>query len=98
MNHFYVIGYQVGSEAICKLGFTSNIKRRVNELQVGNHSKLSIMGTNLIKEANKFERFVHRAFKEQRIRGEWYKLNHEEIYLLYDNMDNAKQDCDCGLC
>lgn len=98
MKHFYVIGWQDGDMATCKLGFTGDIPRRLVQLQVGNPTKLYLFATSLVSNAVRFEKFVHKAYSDKRIRGEWYRLGWSDLQLLYDNMDNAKQECSCNEC
>lgn len=101
MKHFYIISaaeLHTADSALVKLGFTENVAVRLNQLKPGNHLELIILDACLLRNASSFEAFVHRAFKDNKVRGEWYKLSAKEIHLLYDQMDNAGLDCDCKPC
>lgn len=56
-----------------KIGFSTDIERRMRQLQTAHHEPLKrlacVIGTQAI------EAFFHRMFSAQRIRGEWFRLH-----------------------
>ena len=59
-----------------KIGYTSNIKKRIGELQVGNPSLLVLLAAvayETEQEAAKKEAHYHKMFNRHSIRGEWFK-------------------------
>lgn len=69
--------YAISSGDSVKLGFTSDLKGRLNDLQVGNSSKLTLIWKYLVKgsrqDAVKAEKKLHKFCNEFRVRGEWFK-------------------------
>ena len=59
-----------------KIGYTSNIKKRLAELQVGNPSMLILLAAVAYENeelAAEKEAHYHKMFKRHGIRGEWFK-------------------------
>jgi len=54
-----------------KIGITSDVEKRLNDLQVANPVKLKVLLT--LRGTNQDERILHRRFRKYLIRGEWYK-------------------------
>jgi Meiotically up-regulated gene 113 len=53
-----------------KIGFSSNVKERIEDLQIGNSSELVLIGT--IKGGKSLEQTLHITFRKHRITGEWF--------------------------
>ncbi len=95
---------QHGEVGAIKIGFTDDIKRRLNEFQTASPAKLYLLyATDGIYED---ETELHKKFKEFREYGEWFrpahdifnhiiqnaKANHGKIersYCLFNNFDNV---------
>jgi len=63
-----------------KIGWTRNIQKRVVLFQTGNASRIKIIGdypTNMPIQA--LEAWFHEAFRDKRVRGEWFKLNDSDL-------------------
>src|SRR5579863_2208648 len=56
-----------------KIGITSRILRRMSELQIGSPWKSQIV--LLIPGGKKTEEFLHFAFREERVSGEWFRMS-----------------------
>mgnify|MGYP003392978672 CR=1 FL=1 len=54
-----------------KIGFSSNIEKRLSSLQTGNSSRLRLVGT--IPGTKKTERQWHTQWAANRVNGEWFK-------------------------
>lgn len=86
MNVYFV---RAGNRGAIKIGMADNVEKRVAELQCGNASKLNIISVikcDSREQAFDTERRIHKFFKRQCIRGEWFagnidfrKLNDEMI-------------------
>ena len=73
---------QVGEGGPVKIGFTLHApKRRVTELQISNHEKIKLLRT--IDGGVEMERYLHKRFAANRIRGEWFRFSEE---MLTDNL------------
>lgn len=54
-----------------KIGYTNNIRKRLQDLQSGNPRKLEVMA--IIEGDCDFERVLHNHFREYKTTGEWFK-------------------------
>lgn len=75
-----------------KIGITDNIERRIKQLDT-RPFKLNLIGqTNkLIKDAYKWEQYLHNEYKDQNIEGEWFSLTENQIQDIIDLFGNL--DC-----
>lgn len=75
-----------------KIGITDNIERRIKQLDT-RPFKLNLIGqTNkLIKDAYKWEQYLHNEYKDQNIEGEWFSLTENQIKDIIDLFGNL--DC-----
>jgi hypothetical protein len=64
-----------------KIGYTSDIKNRVSNIQVGNPFRLTLLGCIPIPSIS-WEAKVHRIFDEFWITGEWFSLDTEIISCI----------------
>jgi hypothetical protein len=58
-----------------KIGYTYDVKERLEDLQTGNRRKLKIYYKKLIKKPENEETRLHKKFKKYKILNEWYKIN-----------------------
>lgn len=65
----YFVEIQDGTGAI-KIGFASNLKSRVSQLQTSSPYDLKIRAAFVGKEAT--EKFLHQKFEDLHLRGEWF--------------------------
>ncbi len=63
--------YFVSDGRAVKIGWALDGKERVKILQIGNSGTLNLLGT--IKGSRGLERGLHKHFKRNRLRGEWFK-------------------------
>ena len=71
-----------------KIGYTdTSIKTRMQTLQVGNPTKLSIY--TVIEGGLSAEASLHKMFKRHHVRGEWFKF-HDDIKRYIGGLDAAK--------
>ena len=74
----YVYFIQAGKKGAIKVGITNNVEKRIETLQIGNPYKLRVL--TLIPcesrtHAFEIERRIHKFFRRQNIRGEWFTGN-----------------------
>ena len=62
-------------ENICKIGYSNNPKKRLNELQVGNSNELQLLKT--IEGNQQQEAILHSLFFDFNLRGEWFIYSNE---------------------
>lgn len=68
-------------QGICKIGFTTNIKRRQSQIQHVSAHKIVVEYS--IEGDLKRERFIHGLFAKYRLEREWFKLVPEiEKYFI----------------
>ena len=74
-DYLYLIREDKKRGAI-KIGIASNVESRLDTLQIGNPNKLEILlvyKAKSRKHAFALENWMHRTFKKENIRGEWFK-------------------------
>ena len=77
---------QEGSDGPIKIGYTSNLKKRLESMQVGNSKELNVLGT--YSGGRKEESYLHSLFAIAQIRGEWYYPIHELLKFIRLNCSN----------
>lgn len=68
--------YIIQADEYVKIGFTSNISRRMNMLQTGHHRELKLLASYPYRNADLArtkESLLHEQFVHCRVRGEWFK-------------------------
>lgn len=73
MKHIYLI--QSLEDSYYKIGVSKNPKRRVNQLQTGNSSKLKLIESYPSEYANVIEKTLQRRYAYLRREGEWFDLS-----------------------
>lgn len=76
-----------------KIGIARNPAIRLAELQVGSPYLLELVGSMLTNEVVSWEQDLHARYKEQRVRGEWFKLSDSDVFKLLKLF--AHQDALC---
>lgn len=74
MNYIYFIRSGKHKKPI-KIGYTNDIEKRLADLQVGNPRKLYVIAqipVKSLKTVKAIEAWLHRRFRKQHIRGEWF--------------------------
>jgi len=68
-QYVYVIGPKCGPY---KIGYASDLRQRLQNLQIGNHQKLIIHYKARTKDPVTVERLIHNELILHHIRGEWF--------------------------
>jgi predicted GIY-YIG superfamily endonuclease len=74
----YVYFIQAGKKGAIKVGITNNVEKRIETLQIGNPYELrvlSLIPCESRAHAFEIERRIHKFFRRQNIRGEWFTGN-----------------------
>lgn len=83
-NHFvYII--QAKTMRLLKFGRTSNVKRRLMDLQLGSPDELAVLWTSGpmdFDQSVRAEAFLHNRLDAFHVRGEWYSPEKEVIELV----------------
>lgn len=65
---------QAGENGPVKIGFAAHVTIRLADLQSAHYEELRLLRT--VSDAGRnVERWLHRQFREQRIRGEWFRFD-----------------------
>jgi len=89
----YVYFIRAGNTGPIKIGVASNVERRLDALQTGNHLTLYIIATikySSRAEAYEKERKFHNLFKHKRLRGEWFS-NKIKLSEIDDEMNKVRK-------
>jgi DNA-binding XRE family transcriptional regulator len=78
--------YFIKQNDFIKIGYTNNLKNRLNQLQTSSPVRLEVLG--LIKGDKSDEKKHHDLFKNFCSNGEWFILN-EEIKNYIDSLDKG---------
>lgn len=68
-----------------KIGVTSNLNNRIQQLKIGNPDEIEFVAHRKIRDPYKAERFLHLYFREKLVRGEWFELSKKDIQTLINN-------------
>ena len=72
--------HEQGNYKTFKIGMTKgDSDYRKRKLQTGNPRELVVFAIVEIDDAMGYEGFLHRKFKDSRIRGEWFKISPKDI-------------------
>lgn len=72
----YLISSDVG---LTKIGYAVDVHKRFNQINTASPVELTLLFYCFVKDAVKLERWLHKMFSEQRIKGEWFNLTVAEI-------------------
>ena len=95
VNYYvYLVQEQlISCKGAVKIGISTNIQRRIENMQVGNSRRLKLLATmgpfGEVK-AICFERQLHRRFKGHHVRGEWFLYGCLARLQKYDEINTLK--------
>lgn len=88
MGFVYLLECITENETIYKIGYTKDkIQKRINKLQTGNGYELIELYKFPTKYKQKVERHLHRFYNQKRLKGEWFRLDKNDV-------DNFLQKCE----
>lgn len=76
----FVYFFQARSGGAVKIGSTSNVRRRLGEVQTGHQEELRILG--VCRGGTRFEMELHERFAAYRLHGEWFAPTRELLRLI----------------
>lgn len=94
----YFIQEGKGNHGYIKIGVSNNVNKRLDSLQTGNPRKLTLMASikcDTPNNAYRLEKKLHKKFKSQCIRGEWFSgmINLNSIQETFNTKpDNYEKD------
>ena len=62
-----------------KIGRSSNVDKRIKQIQTGNPNKIILIQKYQCKDCNTVERMIHNNYKEKRLEGEWFNFTERDI-------------------
>jgi len=62
-----------------KIGFATDVRSRISAMQTGNPFRIRLIFSTMLPDPQSLERYLHNNYKNQRVRGEWFRLNHVEV-------------------
>lgn len=65
--------------ALVKIGFSTDVERRLRELQTASAQPLKLLNCTIGTQA--IERFIHGVLKDRHVRGEWFRIYDDDISL-----------------
>jgi len=86
------------NEALYKIGITTDICRRVKQLQTGNPEKLYVRSFIQYPgriQARRAEQNLHKMFNHSRKSGEWFDFSDPRTHKEMDRVWNALKISDC---
>lgn len=77
--------YIIHSEYGCKIGISQNPLQRLDQIKQGlpSHNAM-IIGLYRGNDCSRFEKRLHKLFKERKISGEWFILNQSQLEEIND--------------
>lgn len=88
--------YVIGTSTKQKIGFSGNVKRRLQTLQTGSSEQLHIHHFIEVPtdQARMVEKTIHREYNYLRIKGEWFNMTPEQARGLVEHaaIQWVKQD------
>ena len=70
-----------------KIGFTSNLTKRLQSLKVTSPYGLDLIGRILSPEPKELESKLHKRLKSKRLNGEWFDISISEVKDIIDEYD-----------
>ena len=67
-----------------KIGHTSDLQRRMYDLQTGCPQKLELIGYIETKHPGRLEQELHNRFSHKKCQGEWFSLSDDDIFLILE--------------
>lgn len=72
--------YLLQAGDLFKIGITrGSVKNRIKQLSTGNPINITIVSTYESDKASKVESVLHNTFKSKKVKGEWFKLEDDDI-------------------
>ena len=80
-----------------KIGSSKNIKERIKHFECSLPGKMETIFIANVKDYLSVEKFLHRKFKDKRVRREWFNLSEADIEFIKAMDYKEKDDIDFGM-
>lgn len=67
---------------LVKIGVTNNAVKRIRDISMLSPDPIKVIGVALCHNSGKLERELHKKYAAKRVRGEWFRLNDDDIHYL----------------
>lgn len=81
--------YLIQSDIFYKIGYTTDLDKRLRSLQTGNPKPLTVAAVVEIDHPARLENELHRMFRSLQVSGEWFRLGDEYVQQCKEYMINA---------
>jgi len=74
--------YFMRQTGFCKIGYSTEVKKRQSSLQVATPNKIDVVMVVLCldsREASSKEKNLHSRFRHKHVSGEWYSLDDQDL-------------------
>lgn len=85
----------IEKEPLLKIGMTSDVDRRISELQTGSGKRLELVGTLAcrgLEHARQVEVRAHKAMRRSHQRGEWFRFGYKERMAVRRMLDGSADE------
>lgn len=80
MYNVYIISSEINSKKLYKIGYTRKlVSERIKQFKTGNASEFEIVDTFKSKWGTKIEKSLHKHFRFNKIKGEWFELDMDQV-------------------
>lgn len=62
-----------------KIGYTSDTKERLVSMKTSNPFRLRLIFSTRFADPVSLEEYLHNQYKQYNVRGEWFKLTHQQV-------------------
>jgi len=78
-DYIYLIENTIGDTTRYKIGFTSNIERRLKEITTSNPGSLNVLEKFKTKWNRKVETIIHKRYSNKNVKNEWFDLSDSDV-------------------
>lgn len=83
--------YLVKSAGLCKVGRAKRLKSRLKTYKTENPFGVEVLSQVFVEDSIKVEKYFLDKFKDKQVRGEWFKLDKEDIAKFQIEAINFKK-------
>lgn len=84
--------FRVRDSNMYKIGYTSNIKKRIKQQQVGNPGEIELVHSFASRYPSLLEKAMHGKFKSKKVRGEWFELTDDEVNSFVEHCSKTESN------
>jgi len=93
-DYVYLIKNTIGDITRYKIGFTSNIERRIKEITTSNPGELVVVEKFKTKWNRKVETIIHKWYNKKNIKNEWFDLNENDVKKFMYQCEKIESNLD----